>query len=160
MTMQPARFRTVMGHFATGVTLVTGSDAGGDPVGLTANAVASVSLDPALLLVCLDRESSSLPVLLETGRFAVSILGAEDEELARRFSGEAPEDRFQGLDLRRASTGAPILSRALAWADCRVWKTMEAGDHVILVGRVLACGISEEGPPLVFFQGAYGTVAP
>jgi flavin reductase (DIM6/NTAB) family NADH-FMN oxidoreductase RutF len=160
MSMDPAEFRKVMGHFVTGVTLVTGSDRTGAPVGLTANAVASVSLDPVLVLVCLDRSSASRPVILRTRRFGISILRAGDEELARRFALEAPENRFEGVELRREVTGAPLLVDALAWADCRLWKSVEAGDHTIVLGEVAACGAVEGGRPLAFFQGEFGTVSP
>lgn len=160
MSMDSTRFRKVMGHFATGVTLVTGTGDDGIPVGLTANAVTSVSLDPPLILVCLDRGSDSRPVLTRTGCFGVSILRAGQEELARRFASANPEHRFDGLSLRTEVTGAPLLDDALGWADCRVWKEVEAGDHVILVGRVVACGVEDRGSPLVFFQGGFGTVAP
>lgn len=153
-------FRDVMGRFATGVTLVTGLDQEQTPVGLTANAVASVSLDPPLLMVGLDRDSSSLPALLDTGRFGVSVLRAEHEHLAHRFSLAAPEDRFAGLELRTTSSGIPIFDDGLAWIDCRVWRPVEAGDHILLLGEVIDCGAGDPGPPLVFFRGSYGTVAP
>ena len=152
------RFREVMGHFATGVTLVSGVRPDGTAVGLTANAVASISLEPALLMVSVDRESSSLPVLLESGRFAVSVLRAEHNLLARRFSAMAPEDRFDGLPLRNAGSGVPILDDCLAWIDCRMWKVVEAGDHLILLGEVVGCGAGDPGPPLIFFRGEFGTV--
>jgi 3-hydroxy-9,10-secoandrosta-1,3,5(10)-triene-9,17-dione monooxygenase reductase component len=159
MSMESTRFRKVMGHFATGVTLVMGLDEDGAPVGLTANAVTSVSLDPPLILVCLDLESKSRPVLTRTGRFGVSILRTGQEELALRFARSEPGRRFEGLQLRTEVTGAPILEEALGWADCRLWKEVEAGDHVILLGEVLACGVEAGGAPLVFFQGGFGTVS-
>lgn len=159
MSTDAGRFRKVMGHFATGVTLVTGRDEDGVPVGLTANAVTSVSLEPPLILVCLDQLSESRPVLLRTGHFAVSILRSGQDELARRFSRSDPEERFDGLRTRTAVTGAPLLAEALAWADCRTWKSLEAGDHTVLVGEVLACEAEDEGAPLVFFRGRFGTVA-
>lgn len=160
MSMDTVRFRSVMGRFATGVTLVTGRDREGAPVGLTANAVASVSLDPPLLLVCLDRGSASRPVLEEAGSFAVSILRAGQGPLARRFSREDPEERFRDLALREEVTGAPILDGALGWADCRLWRTVEAGDHTILLGEVVACGGAEDDDPLVFYCGRFGTFEP
>lgn len=159
MNMDSIRFRKVMGHFATGVTLVMGMDEEGSPVGLTANAVTSVSLNPPLMLVCLDLDSNSRPVLTRTGRFGVSILRTGQEELALRFASSDPTRRFDGLRLRTEITGAPLLDDALGWADCRVWKEVEAGDHVILLGEVLACGLEDGGSPLVFFQGGFGTVS-
>ena len=159
MSIDEAHFRNVMGHFATGVTLVTGADRQGRPVGLTANALTSVSLDPPFLLVCVDRDSASLPVFLDTERFGVSILRAGQESLARRFSREDPEERFTDLEVRTGETGVPIVTGVLGWAECRLWKSVEAGDHYILVGRVEECGVDDDGPPLVFFQGSFGTVS-
>lgn len=150
-------FRQVMSRYPTGVTVVTGADRDGKPVGFTVNAVASVSLDPHLILVCADRDSASLPVLLERGSFAISVLRAEHVDLARRFSAEVPEERFQELKVTETHSGLPILEDALAWTSCRVWKTIEAGDHFILIGQVLECGIGPEGSPLVFFGSEFGT---
>ncbi len=153
-------FRAAMGHFATGVTVVTGLDRAGGPVGLTANSVASVSLEPRMLLVCVSRTSSSLGSILDDGRFGVSILGAEGEGLARSFSRERPDSRFRGVPLLEAPSGLPLLADAIAWLDCRVWKSLDAGDHTILIGEVEEFGTGEETPPLVFFRGRYGSFAP
>jgi flavin reductase (DIM6/NTAB) family NADH-FMN oxidoreductase RutF len=158
MTEDIERFRHVMGHFATGVTVVTRRAPGRDPVGLTANAVASVSLEPRLLLVCMDRGSSSLSVLLDTGRFGISVLRAEDAALARRFSEEIPDERFRDMTLRESAAGVPVLAVALAWIGCRVWRTVEAGDHLILIGEVVDSWSDATGRPLVFFRGRFGTV--
>ena len=151
---ETGRFRTVMGHFTTGVTVVTSRGPDGSPCGLTANSVASVSLDPLLVLVCLDRSAASHGCIIEGGAFAVSILSSEDEPLARRFSEGERADRFDGIELLDATTGSPILGRALAWLDCRVSEVYEAGDHSIVVGEVVACD-ARAGEPLVFFRGRY-----
>jgi len=158
MSEDKDRFRSLMSHFATGVTIVTGVEPEGGPVGLTANAVASVSLEPPLLLVCMERRSSSLDVVLRTGRFGLSILRRGDEELARRFSEDLPAERFRGLTLTTAESGMPVLAECLAWVDCKMWRGFEAGDHRIVVGEVLECHVSS-GDPLVFFKGEYGTIA-
>jgi flavin reductase (DIM6/NTAB) family NADH-FMN oxidoreductase RutF len=144
-----------MSRFATGVTLITGVDEGGAPVGFTANAVTSVSLDPLLILFCADQSSNSLPVLLRTGRFRVSILGAGSRDLARRFSKEVLSRRFVEGDLMLPAGGLPAPANAIAWLECRVWKSLPAGDHVVVIGEVLACGRSAEGDPLVFFGGEF-----
>jgi flavin reductase (DIM6/NTAB) family NADH-FMN oxidoreductase RutF len=107
-----------------------------------------------LVLVCLDREASSHGCITEGGAFAISVLSAEDEDLARRFAKGGWRDRFRGVDLREAVTGSPILSRALAWMDCRVTEVYVAGDHSIVVGEVLASD-AREGEPLLFFRGKY-----
>lgn len=154
------RFREVMGRFATGVAIVTGETRAGDPFGFTANAVASVSLDPLLVLVGVDRDSASLPALRASGRFALSFLAEDDRELALRFARAEREARFEGLDLRREATGAPVLERALGWLDCSLWKEVEAGDHHVLFGEVEGCGAGGEAAPLVFYDGRYRSLAP
>jgi flavin reductase (DIM6/NTAB) family NADH-FMN oxidoreductase RutF len=144
-----------MSRFATGVTLITGADEGGAPVGFTANAVASVSLDPLLILFCADQASNSLPTLLRTGRFQVSVLGAASRDLARRFSKEILPHRFKDGDLTYSAGGLPAPASAIAWLECRVWKSLPAGDHVIVIGEVLDCGHASGGDPLVFFGGEF-----
>jgi flavin reductase (DIM6/NTAB) family NADH-FMN oxidoreductase RutF len=144
-----------MSRFATGVTLVTGADEGGAPVGFTANAVTSVSLEPLLILFCADQSSSSLPALLRTGRFRVSILGAGSRDLARRFSKEVLPRRFEVGDLVSRVGGLPGPVDAIAWLECRVWRSFTAGDHVVVIGEVVDCGRSPDGDPLVFFGGEF-----
>jgi len=144
-----------MSRFATGVTLVTGTDEGGAPVGFTANAVTSVSLDPLLILFCADQSSTSLPALLRTGRFRVSILGTGSSDLARRFSREILPRRFEDGDLAFPAGGLPAPANAIAWLECRVWKSLPAGDHVVVIGEVTDCGRSPVGDPLVFFGGEF-----
>ncbi|MEX0935945.1 MAG: flavin reductase family protein [Gemmatimonadota bacterium] len=151
------RFRRVLSNFATGVTIVTGRTEAGSPVGFTANAFTSVSLDPPLVLVCADLASESLPVLRDSGRFAVSVLRAEDRDVALRFSQEIRHERFVELALGRAPSGLPLLESALAWMDCRVRRIIEAGDHAVLIGEVMGCGGESDGRPLVFFRGEFGT---
>jgi flavin reductase (DIM6/NTAB) family NADH-FMN oxidoreductase RutF len=153
-------FKEAMGRFATGVAVVTTVGPNGDRVGFTANAVASVSLDPLLLLVSVDQSSSSLDPLLETGFFALSFLHADDLEVAHRFATGERDTRFDGLEVRSEVTGAPILESALAWVDCTVWKVVEAGDHHVVFGEVQGCGVSSEGAPLLYFRGGFGTMSP
>jgi flavin reductase (DIM6/NTAB) family NADH-FMN oxidoreductase RutF len=160
MTDQIEEFRRVLGHFATGVTIVTGTDRSGAPVGLTANAMASVSLRPPLVLVCLDQGSASLAAILETERFGVSILEGRHEALARRFSADVRGERFRELELRRSPGGVPLIPDALAWLDCVLWKSVEAGDHMVLFGEVQSSSADENGVPLLFFRGEYGIFAP
>ena len=150
----PGHFRTVMGNFTTGVTVVTSRGPDGSPCGLTANSVASVSLEPLLVLVCLDRAAASHACIVDGGAFAISILSGDDEEIARRFSRGSRRDRFDGLETRQEVTGSPILERSLAWLDCRVAEIHDGGDHSIVVGEVLACE-ARGGEPLVFFRGRY-----
>jgi 3-hydroxy-9,10-secoandrosta-1,3,5(10)-triene-9,17-dione monooxygenase reductase component len=155
--LDPARFRTVLGHFATGVTVVTG---GGDsgPHGVAANSFTSVSLDPPLVLVCMAHSSTTWPRIRETSAFAVNFLGEDQEELGRRF-GTPGGDRFSGLRWDVGVTGAPVLADSLAFVECRMEAEYEAGDHVIVVGRVVDLGVLREGRPLLFWRGGYGSLA-
>lgn len=148
------RFREIMGQFVTGVTVVTSRREGGEPCGLTANAVASVSLHPVLVLVCIDRRAASHDCVISSGRFAISVLAADDEWVARRFSESDGPDKFDGLEVEVAVTGSPILKRALAWLDCRIWRVVEGGDHSIVVGEALD-GSARAGDPLLFHRGRY-----
>lgn len=148
------RFRDVMGHFATGVTVVTSLTSEGRPCGLTANAVTSVSLDPLLLLVCLESRSFTHDAVIESGNFAVNILDRAGRALAERFSRGARERRFEGLVHRPEATGAPVLSDSLAWLDCTVQRVYDAGDHSVVLGHVVACS-ARAGEPLIFYRGRY-----
>lgn len=158
MTLEPDAFRRVLGHWVTGVAVVATLDPHGAPVGLTANSVASVSLNPPLVLACIDRTADTHAHLEAAGTFAVSILGRDDEALARRFAGDAPA-KFADLPWHAAPTGAPVLDTALAWVDCTVHAVHDGGDHSIVVGRVQAAA-AQDDEPLVFFRGAYRRLAP
>ena len=152
-------FRDVMARFATGVTIVTTRAPDGRPCGLTVNSVASVSLKPLLVLVCVDRGAASHACIAEGGAFAVSVLGRHHEELARRFSLGDRSARFEELPYRIEVTGSPVLEDALAWLDCQVTEVHQGGDHSIVVGEVVACN-AREGEPLVFFRGGYHRIGP
>ena len=145
--------RRVMGHFATGVTVVTTHDGQGRCYGLTANAVSSVSLDPPLVLVCVDKCAESYPAFDLSQVFVVNILGEHQEELSRRFA-VSGGDKFVDLACRSGGTGAPILEGALAHIECRVVAAHDAGDHTIDVGEVESADAGE-GRPLLFFRGRY-----
>lgn len=148
-----------MGRYPTGVTVVTARDADGEPLGLTVNSFTSVSLDPPLVLVCVDRGSSSHDGLLHADTFGVSVLAAGQHLLAHRFAAEEPRRRFQDVTWRDGPHGNPILEDAVAWLECAAHEVHEGGDHSILLGRVLASGV-EAGEALVFYRGGYASVAP
>lgn len=148
-----------MGHFATGVTVVAARREDGAPCGLTANSVASVSLRPRLILVCLHREAATRRCILDSGAFAVSVLPVEQKVLARRFSVADRVGRFDDVPHRSEVTGSPVLENALAWIDCLVRDVHESGDHSIVVGEVVACD-AREGDALVFYRGGYRSVGP
>ncbi len=151
----PKTFRQIMGQYATGVTVVTATGADGNPVGLTANSVTSVSLTPPLVLVCLSRESESLERIMESGGFAVNVLGSEQHDIASRFAGKDRSSRWEGVEHHLLESGRPILNEVLAWLDCTIFERFEVGDHVILVGEAVAGDIAG-GDPLLFFGGQYG----
>jgi len=153
-----ARYRQVMGHFATGVTVVT-ADAGGEPVGLAVNSFTSVSLVPALVAVCISTRSSTWPRVREGGAFCVNILSEDQEAVCRTFAARGP-GRFAGIGYERARSGAPILTGVLAWIDCTIEAEHPGGDHVIVVGRVRDLGVAREHAPLVFYRGGYGRFEP
>jgi flavin reductase (DIM6/NTAB) family NADH-FMN oxidoreductase RutF len=158
--MDPNEFRRVMGHFPTGVVVVTSQRGDGSPCGLTVNAFCSVSLDPALVLVCVEREADSHDCIAESRIFAVSVLDeAGGESLSRRFASSEVGDKFQGVAYREESTGAPVLDTAIAWLDCRVAQVVPAGDHTVFFGEVLV-GDAREGRPLVYYRGGYGRFDP
>ena len=148
-----ARFRTILGHFATGVTVVTGHGTDG-PAGLAANSFTSVSLDPPLVLVCMAHTSSTWPAIRNSRRFAVNILGEHQEETCRRFSAKGG-DRFEGVGWAPGKTGSPVLDDAIAYVDCVIEAEHEAGDHIIVVGRVVDLGQPADGGPLLFWRGGY-----
>jgi flavin reductase (DIM6/NTAB) family NADH-FMN oxidoreductase RutF len=147
------RFRDTMGHFATGVCVVTASGPHG-PAGLTTNAVTSLSLDPPLVLVCFDNESRTLPVVQEAGRFAVNILAADQEDLAETFASKAlAEEKFAAVTHTEAH-GVPVLDGALAWLACDLKAVHPGGDHTIGVGAVIGME-QRDGRPLLFYGGVY-----
>lgn len=149
-----ARFRQVLGHFPTGVTVITAVTDDG-PVGLAVGSFFSVSLDPPLVGFCAGVLSSSWPRIEVAGEFCVNILADDQEEVSRVFAGKGDE-KFAGLGYKPApTTGAPQLDGTLGWIDCSLEATHETGDHTIVVGRVHDLGVSEEAGPLVFFRGGY-----
>ncbi len=158
-SIEEAEFRRVLGHFPTGVTVVAAREGDGPPRGLTASSVASVSLVPPLVLVCVERDADTHDVIAGADAFAVSILGEADEAMARRFSTYDTDAKFDGVAYRAEVTGAPVLEEALAWVDCRLWATYDGGDHTIYVGEVVGADAGD-GPPLVYFRGGYGRLAP
>ena len=149
----PDDFRRVLSHFATGVTLITTLDGDARPTGLTASAFTSVSLQPPLVLVCVDHKAQCFPAILTAGRFAVNILGAEQEHLSRRFA-SARTDKFDGVTYEVSARGLPLIAGALARLECTTMSTHAEGDHTIFVGRVDGADVSA-GEPLLYFRGTY-----
>lgn len=146
-----------MGHFLTGVTVITAMHEG-TPVGLAASSFTSVSMDPPLVLFCAGKSSSTWARVHEAGNYCVNVLAASQEHLSRTFSSKA-EDKFSGVGWHAGPSGSPVLEDALAWIDCRIEAEHDAGDHVIAVGRVLALGNRDGEGPLAYFRGGYGNFA-
>lgn len=146
-------FRQVMGSFPTGVTIITTRTLDGCPVGLTANAVSSVSMTPPQLLICLGREKFTAKAILDHQAFAVNFLARNQEAVAQRFASSIT-DKFAGLDHDSGFKGVPIINGALAVAECEVQRIVEAGDHLIIVGLVRK-GTASDVDPLMFFRKQY-----
>ncbi len=153
MGISPDEFRHVLSHFASGVTVVTTWDADGRPTGLTASAFTSVSLDPPLILVCVDQKAQSYPALRASGRFAINILAAEHESVSQHFASTSA-NKFDTVPYRAGALGLPLLPEALAHLECRTVQAYPGGDHTIFVGEVEAAQTGE-GEPLLHFRGLY-----
>jgi flavin reductase (DIM6/NTAB) family NADH-FMN oxidoreductase RutF len=156
LAVDPLEFRGIIGHFATGVAVIT-TAAGDELQGMTANAVASLSLDPVMVLICVDRETHTHGVLERGGVFAVNILGQHQEEVSRIFAQRAEPEigRLRGVGYVIGRTGTPILEDCMAFIECRVAEMFEGGDHSIFLGEVVHEAIVNDVPPLLFYRGQY-----
>lgn len=161
MSVSVEAFKRALANLAGGVVIVTTSDEEGVARGMTATAVCSVSVDPPLVMACMDQGAATHRAVRAAGVFALNLLPARAEKLAARFASNRA-DKFEGLETSIGDTGAPILADAFAFCDCVVEKTVDAGDHTIFIGRVLGAGHFENDArsPLLYFRGDYGTVAP
>ena len=152
-TVEPERFRDVMGRFTTGVTVVTASGPDG-PVGMTVNAVCSLSLEPLLVLVCFANSARTLRVVKETRRFGVNVLAEGQQELAVLFASKQPEaTKFAGVQ-HTVHDGIPVIEGTLAWVGCTLTDLVPGGDHTIGIGAVESAEAGE-GAPLMWFRGEY-----
>ena len=151
------RFREVLGHFATGVTIVTAID-GSAPVGFTCQAFTSLSLDPPLVALAPGKSSTSWPRIAAAGWFCVNIMAEDQEALTRDFA-VSGGDKFTGVGWHAGGNGAPILDGALAWIECAFVRAHDAGDHELVVGHVQDVGV-RRGRPLVYYRGGFGRFEP
>ena len=154
MTIDPDSFRSVLGRFASGITVITSIDGDGRDVGMTASAFSSVSLNPPLVQVCVDRTASMFDALLEAERFGVNVLAAEQEALSRRFAAVESSHRFEGIGYARGENGVVLLDDALAHLECRMASRVEAGDHMIFLGEVERA-TARDARPLLYYRGGY-----
>ncbi len=155
-SVDPSRFRQLCGRFATGVVVITADD-GDRPAGMTANSFASVSLDPPLISVNVDRSSDFHPVILAAPRFTINVLAADQEALSRRFAGTDASERFTGIGYHRSQAGGIMLTGVVGTIECLRQDGFEVGDHTIVVGRVVG-GESLDGRPLLYYRGGYHTL--
>jgi 3-hydroxy-9,10-secoandrosta-1,3,5(10)-triene-9,17-dione monooxygenase reductase component len=153
-SIQPSRMRDVLGHFASGIVVVTAITPAG-PAGFTCQSFSSLSLTPPLVSFCPARTSSTWPRIRETGRFCVNVLADGHESVSTAFA-RSGTDKFAGVAWTPAPSGAPQLEGVAAWIDCTLEQEFPGGDHTIVVGRVRALGADASRRPLLFHRGAYG----
>ncbi|MGW9027112.1 flavin reductase [Streptomyces sp. NPDC055722] len=153
-------FRQVLGHFPTGVVLITSMDTDGRPVGMIVGSFTSVSLDPPLVAFLPSRTSSTYARMGTLRNFAVNVLSADQEDVCRTFSSREIEDKWEGIAWHWSPSGAPVIDDAVAWIDCDVESLTQAGDHDLVVGRVRGVRVVNPVLPLLFFQGGYGRFTP
>ncbi|MHB8246890.1 MAG: flavin reductase family protein [Acidimicrobiales bacterium] len=152
-------FKRALGSFATGVAVVTAFDGDG-PVGFTCQSIVSLSLEPPMVALSPAKSSTSWPRIARAGQFCVNVLAEDQAEIGRRFA-LSGVDKFAGLSWRREVTGAPVLDGTLAWVDCSLELVHDAGDHEIVIGRVLALDVAPaDAGPLVYYQSRYRRLAP
>jgi 3-hydroxy-9,10-secoandrosta-1,3,5(10)-triene-9,17-dione monooxygenase reductase component len=149
----PHQVRHVLGHFATGLTVITAATEAG-PAGFTCQSFASLSLSPALVSFSPARTSATWPLLRQAGRFTVNVLAADQQHLAAQFA-RSGTDKFAGVDHSPSPLGNPVLARALAWVDCELQQEYDGGDHTIVVASIRAMSARADAEPLLFYQGGY-----
>ncbi|HZH27176.1 MAG TPA: flavin reductase family protein [Azospirillaceae bacterium] len=159
MTIDQRMFRDALGFFATGIAVVTTTDGTGAPIGLTVNSFTSVSLDPPLVLFCIDRGTQCLEAFAQTGRFAVNILEEGQRAISARFASPVA-DRFDRVEYTPGLGGCPLLAGCLSTLECELRAVHDGGDHVILVGEVVRLAHAGGGRPLLYFRGAYAELGP
>jgi 3-hydroxy-9,10-secoandrosta-1,3,5(10)-triene-9,17-dione monooxygenase reductase component len=157
MSFEAADFRRVLGHFPTGVTVITADPPGHAPVGITIGSFTSVSLDPPLVGFLPQKNSQSWPFIEQSGSFCVNVLGEAQGDLCWKFT-KMNDELYDGVEWRKAPSGSPILEGAIAWIDCDIEQVVDAGDHWFVIGRVRHLD-SSDGAPLLFFKGKLGTFA-
>jgi flavin reductase (DIM6/NTAB) family NADH-FMN oxidoreductase RutF len=154
MTIDPDSFRSVLGRFASGITVITALDSDGRDVGMTVSAFCSVSLHPPLVQACVDRAASMFDALQLAERFGVSVLASDQEALSRRFAAVESSHRFDGIGYVRGENGVVLLDDALAHVECSVVSRFEAGDHMMFVGAVDRA-TARDARPLLYYRGGY-----
>jgi flavin reductase (DIM6/NTAB) family NADH-FMN oxidoreductase RutF len=152
--IDPRVMRDVLGHFASGVTVVT-ADTDAGPIGFTCQSFSSLSLDPPLVALAPARTSTTWPRLRDLGRFCVNVLAEDQSDLSAAFA-RSGADKFAGVRWRPSPHGSPVLDGVVAWIDCTLWAEYDGGDHTIVAARVLDLGADPDRRPLLFHRGSYG----
>lgn len=151
-------FKAVMGSFCSGVTVVTTVDGEGGKWGITVSAFSSLSMDPPLCLVCIDKRAGSLGTLNEAKKFAVNLLSDQQDGLSNNFASRK-DDKFADVEHEAGpATGCPVFPGALAWMECEVTEVLAGGDHDIFVGKIVGVKVDSEAKPLLYWRGAYGDI--
>jgi flavin reductase (DIM6/NTAB) family NADH-FMN oxidoreductase RutF len=158
--LDPGQFRHVLGHYPTGVVVVTTRGQDGNPIGMVVGSFTSVSLDPPLVAFLPDKGSSTYRSMGRPKTFVINVLGADQEPLCRTFASKTTADKWSGVGWQPTESGAPILDSAVAWIDCRLHAVYDGGDHDIVIGHVQALDVQRSTLPLLFFQGGYGRFTP
>ena len=155
LAIDPLRFRDTLGHYASGITVITGVDDDG-PIGFTCQSFYSVSVDPPLVSFSVMTNSTTYPRIREAGRFVVNVLGADQDGVSSQFARKGT-DKWAGVDSSVTASGLPIIVDTVMWLECELWAEHEAGDHFIVVGRVVDMSLPDwhRAEPLLFFQGRY-----
>ena len=149
-----AKYRQVLGHFPTGVTVITAIHDGA-PAGTAIGSFASLSLEPPQVLFCIGQSSSTWPRVREAGQFCVNILAEDQEDVCRVFASKS-EDKFAEIGWKRSGNGSPLIDGVLGYIDCTIADVMPSGDHDIVIGHVTDLDVMHEGGPLLFFRSGYG----
>ncbi len=152
-SVDPRTFRTVLGHFCTGVTVIAGRD-GAEAAGLTCQSFSSLSLDPPLVLFCPSRTSRSWPRIRQGGRFSVNVLAEDQQDVCEAF-GSPTGTKFDGIGWRLTPGGAVVIDGVLAWLDCSIERVHDGGDHEIVIGRVRELRVERDHRPLLFYRGGH-----
>lgn len=152
--------KAAMRRFPQGVTVVT-TKSGDGPLGITVASFTSISLNPPLVLVSIAKGTYYHALFVNAKTFAVNLLASDQGDISERFAGKVPqgEGRFRGVKYHAGSDGPPLIENALSWIECRNWKTMDAGDHTIILGEVTQCLTARESAPLLYFNRQYATIA-
>lgn len=154
-----ATFRRVLGHYPTGVCVITAIEPEGKAAGMIVGSFTSVSLCPPLVAFFPDKSSTSWPRIESAGKFCVNVLASDQRRLCRTFSAKGG-DKFAGISYRLSANGSPVIDDIVAWIDCALHAVHEAGDHFIVLGRVMALDVARADQPLLFFRGQYGDFTP